>query len=280
MIVFKTAKNLHKYLEGAVPGTQLGFVPTMGALHDGHLSLIRQAQEENDITVVSIFVNPTQFDKEEDLQKYPRELKADLKKLEDAGCNIVYTPEVDDIYPEKTKSETFDYNGLDNYMEGAFRKGHFDGVGTVVKRLLEIVNPDNAYFGEKDYQQLLIIQSMVKNQGLPVKIIGCPIYREPDGLAMSSRNTRLTPAQRKAAPVIYRTLKVAKSLFRTAAVDEVKNFVAEEIAKEKELELEYFEIADAATLKPALKKKKDKKYRGFIAVYAGAVRLIDNIALN
>lgn len=280
MIVFKEVETLNKYLSNITKNTSVGFVPTMGALHQGHLSLIKRAREENNITVVSIFVNPTQFDKAEDLDKYPRTLNTDLSLLEKAGCNIVFVPTVKEMYPTETTSKDFDFEGLDQYMEGLFRDGHFAGVGTVVKRLLEIVQPHNAYFGEKDYQQLLIIKKMVEIEKLPVNIIGCDIYREPDGLAMSSRNVRLTEEQRKEAPLIYKTLKEAREMFNSNSVVTVKEYVEEVFKKNKILDLEYFEIADATSLKPALSKEKGVKYRGFIAVFAGKIRLIDNIALN
>ncbi len=280
MIVFKEAETLNKYLSNRDKNTSVGFVPTMGALHNGHLSLIKRASDENDITVVSIFVNPTQFDKAEDLNKYPRTLNTDLEMLEKVNCNIVFVPSVPEMYPSDTTSEEFNFEGLDQYMEGLFRDGHFAGVGTVVKRLLEIVKPDNAYFGEKDYQQLLIIKKMVETEKLPVNIIGCDIYREPDGLAMSSRNVRLTKEQRSEAPLIYKTLNEARNMFKNNNIATVKDYVEDVFLKNKLLELEYFEIADASTLKPALSKEKDTKYRGFIAVFAGKIRLIDNIALN
>ncbi len=280
MIVFKEVETLTKFLSNIDKTQTIGFVPTMGALHEGHLSLIKKATDENDYTVVSIFVNPTQFDKAEDLDKYPRTLNTDLDLLEKANCNIVFVPSVREIYPAETTSETFNFAGLDKYMEGLFRDGHFEGVGTVVKRLLEIVKPDNAYFGEKDYQQLLIIKKMVETEKLPVNIIGCDIYREPDGLAMSSRNVRLTKEQRKEAPLIYKTLNEAKEMFKNNSISGVKSYVEQVFQNNELLDLEYFEIADALTLKPALFVKKNVKYRGFIAVFAEKIRLIDNIALN
>ncbi|RUA10583.1 MAG: pantoate--beta-alanine ligase [Flavobacteriia bacterium] len=280
MIVFKEVETLTKYISKIDKTHTIGFVPTMGALHKGHLSLIKRANDENDFTVVSIFVNPTQFDKAEDLNKYPRTLNTDLDLLEKVDCNIVFVPSVQEVYPVNATSEIFNFAGLDKYMEGLFREGHFDGVGTVVKRLLEIVKPDNAYFGEKDYQQLLIIKKMVETEKLPVNIIGCDIYREPDGLAMSSRNIRLSKEQRKEAPQIFKTLNEAKEMFKNSSISEVKAYVEQVFQKNKLLELEYFEIADASSLKPVTTKKPGEKYRGFIAVFAGKIRLIDNIALN
>ncbi|WP_178990884.1 pantoate--beta-alanine ligase [Winogradskyella schleiferi] len=263
-------------------GTSIGFVPTMGALHNGHLSLVNQGLSENDIVVVSIFVNPTQFDNKEDLVKYPRTLEADIALLKTVGDDriIVYAPTDEDIYGDNIKSQTFTFDGLEHEMEGAFRHGHFDGVGTIVKRLLEIVTPDAAYFGEKDFQQLQIIRKLVELHHLPVKIVGCPIHRADDGLAMSSRNARLTPKHRETASFIYKTLKTAKKKFGTKSAQGVTEWVTEQFKNEPLLELEYFLIADVKTLKPVKRKSTKKAYRAFIAVYAGDIRLIDNIALN
>ena len=260
----------------------IGLVPTMGALHEGHLSLIRQALSENDQVFVSIFVNPTQFNNANDLNTYPRTLERDVALLETVSRNkiIVYAPTVDDIYGNQVESVTFDFDGLEKEMEGEFRDGHFDGVGTVVKRFFEIVKPDNAYFGEKDFQQLQIIRKLVEKHNIPVNIVGCDIYREQSGLAMSSRNERLTPEHKSEAPFIYKTLKSAKEKFGTKSVKKIAEWVDKQFAKTDLLELEYFTIADVETLKPIKRKSKKKKYRAFIAVYAGDVRLIDNIALN
>jgi pantoate--beta-alanine ligase len=259
----------------------IGFVPTMGALHKGHLALVEKALENNSVVVVSIFVNPTQFDKIEDLQKYPRTLENDVKLLETVSKDIlVYAPTVDDIYEGKTISENFDFDGLEFEMEGKFRHGHFNGVGTVVKRFFEIIKPDNAYFGEKDFQQLQIIKKLVEKHNIKVNIIGCDIYRETNGLAMSSRNTRLKPEYLKAAPFIYKTLKTANTYFGTKSANEVTKWVEKQFAKHEILKLEYFIIADVTTLKLVKRKTENKKYRAFIAVYADDIRLIDNIALN
>ncbi|GAB1855253.1 pantoate--beta-alanine ligase [Flavobacteriaceae bacterium MHTCC 0001] len=260
----------------------IGMVPTMGALHQGHLQLVIRALHENDIVVVSIFVNPTQFDNGDDLDKYPRTLNSDVALLKTVSKDaiIVYAPSVDDIYEGNTVSESFDFDGLEYEMEGKFRHGHFDGVGTIVKRFFEIVKPDKAYFGEKDFQQLQIIKKLVKKYHLPVIIIGCEIHRETNGLAMSSRNTRLKPKYKAAAPFIYKTLTAAKIKFGTKSAGRVSEWVENQFKKHDLLELEYFLIADAATLKPVQRKSDKKEYRAFIAVYAGDVRLIDNIALN
>ena len=259
----------------------IGFVPTMGALHDGHLSLVEKGLSQNDIIVVSVFVNPTQFDNEEDLVKYPRTLEDDVKLLGTVSNSIiVYAPTVQDIYGEDIKSQFFVFDGLEHEMEGAFRDGHFDGVGTIVKRLFEIVKPEKAYFGEKDFQQLQIIRKLVEIYKIPVNIIGCAIHRAEDGLAMSSRNTRLTKKDREAAPFIYKTLLFAKEQFGIKSATKVTEWVEKQFKKQPLLELEYFTIADTKTLKPVKRKSKNKTYRAFIAVYAGDIRLIDNIALN
>ncbi len=260
----------------------VGMVPTMGALHEGHLQLVIKALEENDIVVVSIFVNPTQFDNKTDLEKYPRTLESDVKLLKTVSKTqiIVYAPTVDDIYEGNTVSKRFDFDGLEFEMEGKFRHGHFDGVGTIVKRFFEIVKPHNAYFGEKDFQQLLIIKKLVEKHQIPVNIVGCKIHRETNGLAMSSRNTRLESHYKKASPFIYETLKTAREKFGTKSATKVSEWVDNQFAKHDLLELEYFLIADVETLKPVKRKSNKKKYRAFIAVYAGEIRLIDNIALN
>jgi pantoate--beta-alanine ligase len=260
----------------------LGLVPTMGALHNGHLALVKKALENNDKVVVSIFVNPTQFDNQEDLKNYPRTLESDielLKTVSDLDI-LVYAPAVDDIYDGKTVSEKYEFDGLEFQMEGKFRHGHFDGVGTIVQRLFQIIKPDNAYFGEKDFQQLQIIKKLVEKHNMPLNIIGCPIHRESSGLAMSSRNTRLKPEYKKEAPFIYKTLKTAKMYFGTKSAVKVSQWVEKQFESHKLLRLEYFIIAEESTLKTVKRKTNKKKYRAFIAVYADDVRLIDNIALN
>lgn len=260
----------------------IGLVPTMGALHQGHLALVKKALNENDKVVVSIFVNPTQFDNKDDLKKYPRTLNGDVALLKTVSKDniLVYAPTVNDIYEGNTVSKKFDFDGLEFEMEGKFRHGHFDGVGTIVKRFFEIVKPHKAYFGEKDFQQLAIVKKLVEKHRIPVKIVGCPIHRETNGLAMSSRNTRLKPEYKKAAPFIYKTLKTAKEKFGTKSANKVSKWVEKQFAVHKLLKLEYFIIADTETLKPVKRKSKKKQYRAFIAVHADDIRLIDNIALN
>jgi len=279
MLVFAKIKSVQQKIKSLKKGTSIGFVPTMGALHKGHLSLIKQAKKENDIVVVSIFVNPTQFNKEEDLINYPKTIDVDLSLLKSIYCDIVFTPTAEEIYSNKIQSQVFNFDGLEHQMEGKFRDGHFNGVGTIVKRLFEIVTPHKAYFGEKDFQQLQIIKKMVQKNQIPVKVIGCAIFREKDGLAMSSRNERLTKEHREIAPFIYKTLTKAKKEFGTKNALDVKNLVENKFKKQPLLELEYFEIADEETLQPIKNKDPKQKYRAFIAVFAGEIRLIDNISL-
>jgi pantoate--beta-alanine ligase len=263
------------------PNSTIGFVPTMGALHQGHLSLMQQSLVENNSTVVSIFVNPTQFNNPEDLSKYPRTLESDIAKIIGLSPDIIlYAPSVDDIYDGKVLSQPFDFDGLENQMEGKFRPGHFDGVGTVVKRLFEIVTPTNAYFGEKDFQQLQIVKKMVSKNNLEVNVIGCAIYRESNGLAMSSRNERLTDQQREDGSLILKTLNLAKEKFKSNSATAVTQWVEESFKTNTSFKLEYFQIADETTLKPCLRKKAAKKYRAFIAVTVNNIRLIDTISLN
>ncbi|MFW0736596.1 pantoate--beta-alanine ligase [Flavobacterium sp. T12S277] len=259
----------------------IGFVPTMGALHQGHLALMQRSLKENDDTVVSIFVNPTQFNNPEDLEKYPRTLEEDVKKMRGLSDKmILYAPTVDDIYEGHTISEDFDFDGLENQMEGKFRPGHFNGVGTIVKRLFEIVTPTNAYFGEKDFQQLQIVKKMVEKNHLPVNVVGCPIFREDNQLAMSSRNERLSPEERKEASIIYRVLTEAKEIFEKGTPEETIQFVENSFKDNERFELEYFVIADESTLLPIEHKSNDKNYRAFIAVFVNSIRLIDTISLN
>ena len=283
MKIFLNKTELSSYLEEfKSKGDSIGFVPTMGALHEGHLSLVKKGLEDNNLVVVSIFVNPTQFDNGEDLIKYPRTLYADVRDLESVSKTkiVVYAPSVEDIYGNNVTSQAFSFDGLEHEMEGAFRKGHFDGVGTIVKRLFEIVKPEYAYFGEKDFQQLQIIKKLTELYNLPVKVVGCPIHRADDGLAMSSRNTRLTTEHRAAAPFIFKTLQTAKIKFCKESAKVVTEWVEKAFKEEALLDLEYFIIADTMTLKPVKRKSTQKTYRAFIAAYAGDIRLIDNIALN
>ena len=266
----------------STPSFSLGFVPTMGALHAGHLSLVKAALAENSLVVVSVFINPTQFDNPNDLNNYPRTLTEDIQLLETLSKStiLVYAPTIEDVYGSKIKVEHFDFGGLEFQMEGKFRKGHFDGVGTIVKCLFEIVKPNRAYFGEKDFQQLQIIKKMVEVTQLPVTIVACPIEREPNGLAMSSRNRRLSVKENEAATLIYKTLQSVKEKFQFENQSDISNWVTTQFSNHPILELEYFQISDTETLDPIQHKNETKTYRAFIAVYARDVRLIDNIALN
>ena len=262
-------------------GADLGLVPTMGALHEGHLELVKRACEENTVVLVSVFVNPTQFNNPDDLENYPRSLEEDLDKLKTLPCDIhVFAPGVSEMYGSDITARHYDFKGMDTVMEGAFRPGHFDGVGTIVEALLGLIRPKRAYFGEKDYQQLQIIRQLTGQQKIPVEIIPCPIVREPDGLAMSSRNRLLPKSLRKEAGFIYQTLQKGKTLFGTKSASNVKDYIREAFENHPDFELEYVEIADSETLQPVNRKQNDKKYRAFIAAYLGEVRLIDNIALN
>ena len=258
----------------------IGFVPPMGALHEGHLSLIRQSKEENDITVSSIFVNPIQFNNPQDLIKYPRTLKADLALLESAGCDYVFNPEVKEMYPvEPDGSPVKDFGPLEKVMEGKFRPGHFKGVAIIVKKLFDIIQPDTAYFGKKDYQQLMIIHSMVDQLKLPIEVIGCPIIREPDGLAMSSRNMQLSIGERKIAPLIFQVLTKTKQKAGNMPVKDLKSWAIKKLTAEPTFTVEYFEIVDKQTLLPLDSWKKKDNALACTAVYLGGVRLIDNIEL-
>ena len=257
----------------------VGFVPTMGALHAGHLNLLRRAKGQTDFVIVSIFVNPKQFNDKEDLSRYPRPLEKDLAKLEESGCDMVFTPSEKEIYPQDFDLD-YPLGYLDQIMEGKHRRGHFRGVVTVVNRLFDIVQPDKAFFGEKDYQQLTIIRKMVKDLHLPFTIVPCAIVREPDGLAMSSRNALLSAEQRKHAPIIYKTLKEALHLKDTYTIDQMKKWVTDTINADPELKLEYFEIVDATDLKAVSSWQENKQIIACIAAWAGKIRLIDNLKFS
>lgn len=280
MLIYTKKADLQLYLQTKKSlNKTIGFVPTMGALHKGHLSLLKKSLSQNDITVISIFVNPTQFNNLEDLKKYPRTLDSDLEKIKSISENIlVYAPDVSDIYDNQTTATHFDFDGLENQMEGKFRPGHFDGVGTVVKKLFEIVKPTTAYFGEKDFQQLQIIKKLTSKYAIPVAIVGCEIFREKNGLAMSSRNERLSIDEKEKASIIYKTLNQAKIMFDNQTAEKVTQYVIDVFKNNLDFELEYFEIADEATLKSCFRKNKNKKYRAFIAVFINNIRLIDTIS--
>lgn len=276
MKVFTESSKLSEALKQR-KGT-CGFVPTMGALHEGHLSLVDRCRKECDTVVVSVFVNPTQFNDPNDLKNYPRTAEADIALLEKAGADFAFMPSVEEIYPEKD-TRIFDFGQLDKVMEGPSRPGHFNGVAQVVSRLFDIVGCNTAYFGEKDFQQIAIIREMVRQLNYPIRIVACPIVRESDGLAMSSRNLLLTPEHRKAAPLIYQTLREAAELHRALPVEDTKRRVIERINANPLLHVEYFSIVNADTLQDISDWSEAENVRGCIVVHAGAVRLIDNIAM-
>lgn len=282
MLVFNKKSALTAFLAPyTATETSIGFVPTMGALHNGHLSLIQKSVTQNTKTVVSIFVNPTQFNNVEDLEKYPRTLERDLEIIATLSTEvIIYAPSVIDIYENETVSQTFNFGGIENQMEGKHRPGHFDGVGTIVKKLFEIVRPTRAYFGEKDFQQLQVVKKLVSRYKINVSIEGCPILRETNGLAMSSRNERLSINSKEKSAIIYQNLKLSKKLFQTKSAKEIIQKMITNFEKEKDFILEYFEICEEETLLPCKRKSKNKKYRAFIAVFIDNIRLIDNISLN
>lgn len=279
MEIFHTIAETRKFIgKLREEGKQIGLVPTMGALHRGHISLLQQANIENNIVACSIFVNPIQFNKKEDLEKYPRTLDEDIRKLEETGCDLLFAPTVTEMYPEPVL-ERFDFGHLDKVMEGAHRPGHFNGVAIVVKKLFEIIMPHRAYFGMKDYQQLKIVEAMVDNLGMDVRIVACPTQREKDGLAMSSRNTRLTKHERSIAPVIGRVLQGLKDKVGKIPPDEAEKWAQNQINKYSEMEVEYFSIVGADDLLPV--KSWDEKHSmvACTAVNLGKVRLIDNLIL-
>ncbi len=282
MIIHNTSDSIQRaLLPFFKKNKSIGFVPTMGALHMGHISLVEKASIENDCVVVSIFVNPTQFNNSQDLEKYPRSFKDDVKILEDLKSNIfVFAPEVSNIYANKIISKKYRFSGLENEMEGKHRKGHFEGVGTVLNILFRIVKPNKAYFGEKDFQQLQVIKKLVEIEKLPITILGCSIIREENGLAMSSRNKLLTKIQFNEASLIYKTLSEVQQNFKVYSISKLNNIVKERFKNRNLLKLEYFEIANIKTLKTVKRKRNNNTYRAFIAVFLGKVRLIDNIMLN
>jgi pantoate--beta-alanine ligase len=281
MHIFKNKADLTSFLSAYKNNNSaIGFVPTMGALHKGHLSLLEKSVQENDITIISIFVNPTQFNNPEDLEKYPRTLDADVEKIKTVSDSIlVFAPSVHEMYDGNTTSAHFSFDGLEHQMEGSHRPGHFDGVGTIVKKLFEITTPTNAYFGEKDFQQLQIVKKMVEKEGMPINVIGCPISREVSGLAMSSRNERLSAEDKVKAAFVYKTLQEARQLFANESIASVKKYVYDAFLTHPEFSMDYFEITAEDDLVPA-NTKENKPYRGFIAVFLSNVRLIDNISLN
>ncbi|HRF67651.1 MAG TPA: pantoate--beta-alanine ligase [Muribaculum sp.] len=280
MKIVRTVNEL-KSAVGALKaeGRSVGFVPTMGALHDGHISLINRARADNDIVVASVFVNPTQFNNPDDLRTYPRTEEADCARLGDAGVDIAFLPSVEEMYPEPD-TRVFKLGPVAEVMEGAMRPGHFNGVAQVVSRLFAMVGPDRAYFGEKDFQQIAVIRRMVELEGFDIDIVACPIKREADGLALSSRNVRLTPHQRDIAPNIHRILEESRDYYLVLSVDEVRRKVIDAVNAYPEMEVEYYDIVNADDMQPINEWSQCADAVGCITVYLGDVRLIDNIKYN
>ena len=277
MEVVKTRNELEERLTVLRnPGKKVGFVPTMGALHEGHLSLVRNAGEVCDVVVVSIFVNPTQFNDPTDLERYPRNLEEDIRLLETTSCDLLFAPSVEEIYPEPDK-RVFDFGHLDKVMEGKHRPGHFNGVAQVVSRLFDMVKPDKAFFGQKDFQQLVIIRDLVRQMNLGTEVVACPVIRESDGLAMSSRNRLLSEKHRKSAPMIAKTLFESCNFAKNNSVADTEKFVRENIGRNEDLRLEYFQIVDGNTLQSVDSWEESNYIVGCIAVFAGEIRLIDNV---
>jgi len=277
MQVFETVKEIQDYLnQHATKST--GFVPTMGALHAAHISLIEASKKENEITICSIFVNPKQFNKQEDLTNYPRNTEADIQQLEAAKCDVLFIPSVTEMYPTKSEKE-FDFGVLSEVMEAEHRPGHFNGVAVVIERFFEILNPTNAYFGEKDFQQLAVVKALTKQINSSVNIVGCPIFREKNGLAMSSRNERLSIEEKEIASAINKALKHVCEKRSTESVADLKTFFLDKMNHFSFFEPEYFEIADAETLQPITEWGDAQKYIAFTAVNVNGVRLIDNMTI-
>lgn len=277
MELFSTVSTLSQAIDSQkAKGKKIGFVPTMGALHEGHLSLVRRAGKESDIVVVSIFVNPTQFNNKEDLQRYPRTLETDMQLLKDTPCTMVFAPSVEEVYPEEDK-RVFNFGGISEVMEGQFRPGHFNGVAQVVSKLFDMVKPHKSYFGLKDFQQLAIINSMVEQLKLDVEVVPCEIVREEDGLAMSSRNALLETEERINAAHISRTLFEAVKNEQKLSVEDLKKWVVKSIDENPFLETEYFDIVDDRELKTITEWEQKVNKIGCIAVHCGRVRLIDNV---
>ena len=280
MKIFNEIGPFRTYLkEITASGRTVGLVPTMGALHHGHISLIEAAKKANDITICTIYVNPTQFNNAKDLLKYPRTLEHDVAMLEDASCDILLVPNDAEMYRDKPLVK-FDFGHLDKVMEGEFRPGHFSGVALVVSKLFHICEPNRAYFGQKDWQQLTIIRRLVNELKFNIEIVCIPIAREPDGVAMSSRNQRLTPEFREQAPILYQTLRLAGSRLRREQVETVKKAVREAIESHSDIKVEYFEVTDPVNLTPIIRVDNDTEAMLFIAAFAGEVRLIDNLFLD
>lgn len=282
MLVFKRVSDLQKYLNSLKnKGLQIGFIPTMGALHRGHVSLIDRSRSACDVTVASIFVNPTQFNDPKDLEKYPRPITRDIEMLTEAGCHVLFLPSVEEVYPDgMTSTLKFNFGKLDKVLEGTFRPGHFDGMAQVVHRLLDIVKPNKLFMGQKDFQQQAIVGSLIQQTKLPTELLACTIIRDEDGLAMSSRNVRLSPEDRGIAPLIHKTLQEASDMVGDYSPSEIQKQITAKLRAEPRFKLEYFEIVDGRTLLP-IRLFEDTDYAvALTAVWVGEVRLIDNIVLK
>ena len=278
MYYFKTSKEILDFLNKT--NKSIGLVPTMGALHAGHESLIKKALIENEIVIVSIFVNPTQFDNKDDLINYPRNLESDVEKIKKLDSKIIiYSPLIKDLYFDNISVKDFNFGFIGNELEGHFRKNHFNSVATIVEKLFNLFKPNRAYFGEKDYQQILIINNLILKSNLNVELTSCPTVRDPDGLALSSRNDLLSKKERKIAPIIYKTLLNVKNKIKNEQIESVIFKIENEFESTPSLKLEYLEIREALSLKPVKKINKEKKYRAFISARIGKIRLIDNIEL-
>ncbi|MEE0989932.1 MAG: pantoate--beta-alanine ligase [Paludibacteraceae bacterium] len=275
MIVVETINKLKQEL-AEYKSKNIGFVPTMGALHNGHISLVKRSVEENDVTVVSVFVNPTQFNDKADLERYPRTEEADKKLLEAAGCDIVFMPQVEEMYPEED-TRVFNFGSIETVMEGKYRPGHFNGVAQIVSKLFYAVEPTRSYFGEKDFQQVAIIRDMVRQLNLPVEIIACPIIREESGLARSSRNELLSAEERKKAALISEVLSKSVNFAKEMSVEEVKNWVCEQFTHDEVFKMDYYDIVDGNSLQSVSSWEDSDYIVGCIAIYCGKIRLIDNI---
>jgi len=280
MKIISSVYQLTVFLANHSKKGSLGFIPTMGALHKGHASLIKRSLSQNALSICSIFVNPTQFNNKTDFKNYPNRLNEDIKLLKEIGCNVVFTPSKEDIYPSGLPSSVFDFGLLDKVMEGASRPGHFNGVAMVVSRLFDIIKPQRAYFGEKDFQQLAVIKSLAAQKFKHIEIVPCATLREKDGLAMSSRNLLLNKRYRAAAPRIYQRLLCVQSRAKNNSITELRSLVANAFKKDRDLVLEYFEIADAKSLKKSDNWSDFPEHIACIAVFAGTTRLIDNILLE
>ena len=279
MQVFHTVQDLRKYLQALrLQGGSIGFVPTMGALHQGHLELVKQAKTENDYAVCSIYVNPTQFNNTEDLAKYPRILEADKALLESVACDILFAPSDAEMYPQPSLVK-FHFGSLEEVMEGKFRSGHFNGVATIVSKLFHCVMPDRAYFGQKDLQQCLIVKCLVADLSFPLELIICPIVRESNGLAMSSRNRRLSPQEQEIATHLFKALQIAEKLLSSTPFDKIRKEITTYLEQIPEIELEYFEIADGQTLQTLDTLNNNSSVALCIAAFVGGVRLIDNMLI-